>query len=392
MVTAAVPHPPVPWVVVTDYPRWPSPYFTQFERAVGGRMELRFQPGLDGLEAQAPGVLNLHRLKRLYRDAGGTADPVLAAELVRRLYGLRRQGWRIVWTVHNLYPIDVPQTSEADLAVVSGLLAVADTVLCHTRADAAHVRGLPGVGGRVAVCGWAGLPAPAAPTLPPGPARLAAAMADSRAFLLAGNISAYKDVPGVIEAFLRAEVADGQLYVVGPCRDQELEAAVTDLARRSDRVHRWAGRVDPGHVRHLHDAAAVAVCNYRTDGGQRFFTQAIHPSSVGTAVVCGVPLVAPALSSIREMTQGHPAYLHESPADLPASLALAAAHPDTRWGRPEPDETGPWEAIAEAHLLVAGTGGSGPAHRVGASGVGAPDPGTQGGDHLRGESEDHGTI
>ncbi|WP_035803595.1 glycosyltransferase [Kitasatospora mediocidica] len=342
-----------PWVVISDYPRWPSPYFAQFERAVGDRLGLRFQPGLDGLEAQEAGVLNLHRLKRLYRDGDGTADPQLAAELTARLHRLRRRGWRIVWTLHNLYPIDVPQLVDADRAVVAGLLEVADAVLCHTRADAAHMRGLPGLRARVEVCGWAGLPAPASAPLPPGPARVAAAMRDSHAFLLLGNISAYKDVPGLIEAFLRTEVADGRLFVVGPCRDHHLEAEVSRLARRGGRVHRLPGRVDPAHVTHLHDAAAVAVCNYRSAGAQRFFAQTIHPASVGTAVLCGVPLVAPALPGIREMTDGHPRYLHESPPELPHCLALAAAHPDTRGRRPEPDAAAGWTGIAQAHIRLA---------------------------------------
>ncbi|MEU1940884.1 glycosyltransferase [Streptomyces sp. NPDC020125] len=343
----------VPWVVICDYPNWPSPYFAQFEAAVADRLDLHFQPDLSGLAEQPPGIVNLHRLKRLYRDASGRPDLNLAHGLVRRLGALRDRGWRVVWTVHNLYPIDRARLTEADGTATAGVLALADAVLCHTRSDAAHIRSLGASRGRVETCGWAGPLAPAAPTPSAHSAGITAAMRDSHAFLILGNIARYKDVPGLVEEFRRADIEDSRLYVVGPCRDADLEASITRLIHHDERVVRWARRVEPDQVRHFHDAARVAVCTYRAEGGQRFFTQALYPSSVGTAVVCGVPLVAPRLRSVVEMTQGHPAFLYDTPGELSGALVRAAGTPDTRGRRPERDENAQWKKIAEAHIEVA---------------------------------------
>jgi hypothetical protein len=55
------------WVVISDSPRWPSPYFTELERHSPPTFPLGFAPTLDDLPASPsrPGVVNLHRLKCL---------------------------------------------------------------------------------------------------------------------------------------------------------------------------------------------------------------------------------------------------------------------------------------------------------------------------------------
>ena len=137
MSTPAAPAPP--WVIIAGSPVLAQPLLRAPGTLRAGRAAavLPRGPGpRPGLQA-GPGVINLHRLKRLYRDPGtGEAGMGAAVRFLARLASLKENGWRLTWTVHNLLPIDGPPPGPADRAACDGVLALADAVLCHTRADA----------------------------------------------------------------------------------------------------------------------------------------------------------------------------------------------------------------------------------------------------------------
>lgn len=340
------------WVVLSDHRRRPSPYFAQLERyAQGSTLELEFASGLSDL-AGPPGVVNLHRLKRLYRDPRGTPTVAAVRSLLHQLRRLRAEGWRVVWTLHNLYPIDTRRRRLPDLLASYGVGWYADAVLCHTRSDATWLRGRPGVRGLVDVAGWGGLPSRAETPVPEPVRELARRMAaDPAPYLLFGNVSRYKGVRPVVEAFLAADLPDATLYVVGSCRD---EAAANWLAGLpATRVRRHLERVSPDHAHLLYAAAYAAVCPYQATGAQRFFRHAIFPSSVGTAVAFGVPVVAPDLPAIREMLRSHPHALYPADAELTGALRAVSALPDDRTGRVPEDDAERWSRIVECYERTA---------------------------------------
>jgi hypothetical protein len=342
-------HPP--WVIITDYPRWPSPYFTHLDRHAHAELRLTFRRGLDGLEGiSVPGVINLHRLKRLYHDGGGRTSSAAAAFL-DRLASLHGQGWRIVWTVHNLLPIDGQLPGPADYTVTRAVLSLADMVLCHTRADAAALRNRTAAD--IRVTGWAGLePSPQPPA--PEVAALAARMRSAPvSFLLAGHVTAYKDVPGAITAFLAA-THDAHLTVAGACRDSRTAARLAHLAASSGgRVSLWAERFAPEQAGYLYAMAHAAVCPYLADGPFRFFADVLHPSSVGTATGFHVPVIAPALPAVTEITHGQQRWLAPPGTGLGQAMATAEAdihaatrsHGDPRGHRPAADAAIWWRRI-----------------------------------------------
>jgi len=72
-------------------------------------------------------------------------------------------------------------------------------------------------------------------------------------------------------------------------------------------------------------SAGKAACS-SSDGVWEFFTRVLHPSSVGTAIGFGVPVIAPDLPAIREMTHNYPCLLYP-PQDGPGStLAVVEKH------------------------------------------------------------------
>ncbi|MBI1757607.1 MAG: glycosyltransferase [Actinobacteria bacterium] len=341
-----------PWVVVSNYPTWPSPYFAELERHASPELRLVFVPDLAGLSdlPGPPGVVNLHRLKRLYRQPDGGRTLAAAEAMLSRLSTLRERGWRIVWTVHNLLPIDGGPPHDADHRACTGVLALADTLIAHTRADAAHLATMTDA--PVTVAGWA------APTWAadhhPAPVEvinLARGIAQvPYPVLLLGNLTTYKDLPSVVGAFT-THTRRAHLFLAGPCRDDGLTAALTGAAADSGgRVHLHLGRIPPGHAHLLYAAAAAALCPYRTDGSWEFFTRVLYPASVAAAVTHGTPVIAPDLAAIREMTTGHPRWLYPPRLGSGPALAIAEAASQPSRVTPRIGSTPRWEAIGSAYL------------------------------------------
>lgn len=300
-----------PWVVVTDYPAWPSPYIRELHDHTTA-LQPQFASDLDTVHAWPgpPGVVNLHRLKRLYREENGARTTSAAYRMLARLAGLRAAGWKVVWTVHNLLPIDGQPPCEADHTAAHGVLGLADAVITHTRADAAHLATLTDA--PITVAGWAGLSAP--PPERPLPAHLAAVaelMRTHRTLLVLGNLTDYKGLPATARAFCEA-TTDTHLVIVGPERSPHLTAELQSITSEpgGERVHLVAERIHPHHTAALYATAQAALCPYRTDGVWEFFTHVLHPSSVGTALGFGCPVIAPDLPAIIEMTHGHPRLLY----------------------------------------------------------------------------------
>lgn len=344
------------WTVVTDYPRWPSPYFQQFQAALTPHLDLRFSPTLPnptlGPGAREPGVVNLHRLARLYRGPDSQPDPDKARKLLADFDTLRRAGWRLVWTVHNLYPIYTDGPTAVDRQVAGHLLANADTVITHTAADVAYLTALRGRG-HVVAAGSAGLDAISEQVPSPQIRLLADFLAAAPAGLLAlGNLADYKGLPQTAEIFLTS-TRNARLVIAGRPADAETTRALTDVAAMSDgRILLHAEPVPPGTARYLCSRASALLTPYRTDGAFAFFRQVLHPSSVAMAVGFGTPVIAPDLPSIRELTDGHPRSLYQDPGELAHALNQLDNNPRTQ-AHPHGHQVNRWPHIAATYRDVA---------------------------------------
>ncbi len=315
---------PAPWVIITDYPRWPSPYFEQLEGALPLGLGLAFTPRLAGIprRTEGPGVVNLHRLSRLYRGMDGGPCREHADALLAELDDLRRGGWRLVWTVHNLFPIRAHGPNLVDESVSRAVLAQADAVIAHTEADAATLRTIRGRG-PVVVAGSAGLDA-----IPRRPAssqvqRLTQFLRDAPTGLLVlGNLAAYKGLPCLVRTFLDSTDAS-KLVVAGRPADPGAVDRLRKLAGGAgNRVMLHAEHVPPGNARVLCRAATALLSPYRTDSPFEFFRLVLHPSGVSMATGFGTPVVAPDLPSVRELTDGYPRALYRDYRQAAALLSL----------------------------------------------------------------------
>jgi len=311
------------WTVVTDYPHWPSPYFQQFEAALTPHLDLRFSPALPQpatVRARSE-VVNLHRLARLYRGEDRQPDADHAQRLLADFDDLQRAGWRLVWTVHNLYPIYSDGPTNIDRRVAEHLLAKADMVITHTEADAAYLAPMRS-GGQIVAAGSAGLDAIRGQVPSPQIRLLGDFLAGAPAGLLAlGNLAAYKGLEQLAEIFLEV-TREAHLVIAGRPADADTAQALAAMAEGSaGRIMLHAEQVPPGTARYLCSRATALLAPYRTDGAFTFFRNVLHPSSVAMAVGFNAPVIAPDLPSIRELTAGRAHSLYRDLNELADVLA-----------------------------------------------------------------------
>lgn len=157
-----------------------------------------------------------------------------------------------------------------------------------------------------------------------------------------------------------AHTQDAHLAIAGTCRDEQTGTELRRLAATSPRLHLLLDRVPPEQAGHLYAAAHAAVCPYRTDGPFSLFTDVLHPSSVATAAGFGVPVVAPELPAIEEMTRGQTRWLAPAAGLGPGVAAESdfraeaqAGHDPRSRRRSGADVSACWQRIAAVYQQVA---------------------------------------
>ena len=204
------------------------------------------------------------------------------------LWTLRMVGLRLVWTAHNVLPLQ-PVFSD-DPRARRLLVSKCDLVIAHSRATVAELAAL-GVVPRSTVV------IPHGPFTPAGQPGTPRASGDdgssSRRLLFFGNIREYKGVDDLLVAFgaLPPDL-DARLTVAGDC-DGALRPVLAELAGRSPgRVELRLGRVPDQELTRLLAAADVAVLPFR------------RSTTSGSALLAlghGRPIVVPDLPGLAEL-------------------------------------------------------------------------------------------
>lgn len=259
-----------------------------------------------------------------YRRRGGPLTWIKLALFAGRLWGARALGYRIAWTIHEVYPLN-PAPAWVD-RMGSRILARASDVLLTNDEETAAL-------------GAAELGDPRAPiTVVPHPAYLDAYPAgrDRAAvraelgvpgsaflFLLFGHVTAYKRIDLFVEAF-RA-VADENAYLLVAGLDQH-QATADDLRAAAASDPRLKVRLEfipDDRVAELFGACDAAIAP-RQDGGTS--------GALVLALSLGVPVVAADVPTYRRVTAGENAAWLYDPGDresMTAALRAAAADPAT---------------------------------------------------------------
>jgi beta-1,4-mannosyltransferase len=254
-----------------------------------------------------------------------------------RLTAAKRMGYRVVWTVHQVYPHE-RVGGPLDRLGARILARAADLLLVHDRGTADTVAAeLPAQAGKVEIVPHG----PYSGVYPPGRDRATVRRElglgdDTFAFLCFGDLRTYKGVAFALDAFEAAEAPNAALVVTGGIGDGAQADAVRAAAEANPRILDRLGFVPDERVAELFAACDTALLS-RNDGGTS--------GSLILALSLGLPVVAARRPAYEELLDGDAAGWLFEPGDrasLAATLTCAAST--------DPDELAAKRAAAAAQV------------------------------------------
>lgn len=268
--------------------------------------------------------LHVHWPESLYRlqRGPGALRPGLSwvklAVLRARLRVARVLGYRLAWTIHQVYPHS--GATRLDRAGARLLGRRAEVLVAHDPETAARARHELSPAAPIEVIphgSYVGV-------YPEGRSRTDVRRAlgvahDAVVFLSFGELRANSDTAVLLEAFARLPLATASLVIAGNAKDRSAGQAVASASRADARIVRLEGFVPFERVRELYDAADVAVVS-RGDGGTS--------GSLILALSLDKPVVAAdAAANRRLLADGAAGWLFRpgDPDDLRRALTEAAA-------------------------------------------------------------------
>jgi glycosyltransferase involved in cell wall biosynthesis len=249
------------------------------------------------------------------------------AAFAGRLAAARALGYRLAWTIHEVYPNETelrpPGTISRRIDRAGGrlLASFSDTVLAHDHGTAERAGVELGVEGVAVVPhgSYVGV-------YPPGRSRADVREeldipADAFVFLCFGDLRPDKELELVLDAFTSVEDPRMALVVAGRIKDERSARLVAGAAARDPRIRPVLGLVPGAQVAELFGASDVAVLGR---------SEAWTSGSLILALSLGVPVVASRLPIHEDLVgDGQAGWLFE-PGDhrsLRESLLAAQAHP-----------------------------------------------------------------
>ena len=272
------------------------------------------------------GVLHFHWPQSYWRHARGperlrgVLSYATMARFGVRLRLARALGYRIVWTVHQVYPHELASPRVDRLGALT-LARLSDLLLVHDEATATSVeRELGAVARKVALVPHGSYVGVYRDGRPREQVRAELGIPeDDFVFLCFGDLRAYKEVELLLSAFGRVSAAGVRLVVAGSVGSDRSAAAVRDAASADARVTPLLGFVPEERVAELFGAADAAVFA-RGDGGTS--------GALILALSLGVPAVVARTRTYVQLTgDGDAAWLFApgDEASLAAALEAAAA-------------------------------------------------------------------
>ena len=239
-----------------------------------------------------------------------------------RLRTARLLGYRIVWTIHQVYPHDTTQP-RLDRAGGRALAGAADVLLAHDSFTADLARRELGSGiAAVTVVPHGSYVGVYPPGRPRDVVRANLGFAaDDVMVLCFGELRGDSDVAVLLEAFAATDLANLRLVFAGNVKVPAVAASLEAAVGRDPRIVQIPGFVPPGAVAELYGAADVAVMP-RGNGGTS--------GSLILALSQGVPVIAADTPASREAGADRESGWLFAPGDraaLAAALVEAAMAP-----------------------------------------------------------------
>ncbi|MBI4342564.1 MAG: glycosyltransferase, partial [Candidatus Omnitrophica bacterium] len=238
-------------------------------------------------------VVHFHWINGYYRKPTRLGSLRGAIGFVRRVRRLRRAGFRIVWTCHNLWPHE-PAWKPAEFLARAALARLADAILVHYHFAADRVRRMYRLGKTpVAVIGHGSYLGVYPDTRGRAEARARLQLPpDAFVFLAFGHVRGYKGLEDIVRAYRQLADQDAVLVIagrpLGRAEQQALDRLIGD---------------DPGIRLHVRDISNEDVQDYFHAADAAVFAGGpqLASGSLLLALSFGVPVIYPESPLSREL-------------------------------------------------------------------------------------------
>jgi beta-1,4-mannosyltransferase len=244
--------------------------------------------------------LHFHWPEGLYRYGRGPARlrPLLSwaklALFAARLAAARLLGYRLVWTIHQVFPHE-SASSALERRGARLLARASDLLIAHDHWTAAQARSeLTRRPKQIAVVPHGSYIGVYPEGRPRSVVRSELSLPqDSFVFLCFGELRAYKEIELLLAAFSSVSLPNARLVVAGNAKTPSIGSAVRTASANDSRVVSMLAFVPEERVAELFHACDAAVLP-RGDGGTS--------GSLVLALSLGLPVVAADLPTVRELT------------------------------------------------------------------------------------------
>jgi beta-1,4-mannosyltransferase len=249
---------------------------------------------------------------------------------VARLLVARALGYRLVWTIHQVYPHET-MSRRIDRIAARTLGRLAHLLIAHDDVSAARARAALGDTCEIEIVPHGSYVGVYPPGRPKEVVRGELGISnDAFVFLSFGHLREYKDVDILLDAFGSASLPPAALVIAGPTvRAEQLELLLAERAAADPRIKLLLRFVPVEQVAELFDSVDVAVLP-RGDGGTS--------GSLVLALSLATPVIAADTPNYRTLTADGAAGWFFTPGDevsMRTALEQAAADPSEAQRRRE---------------------------------------------------------
>jgi beta-1,4-mannosyltransferase len=238
-------------------------------------------------------ILHLHWPEYYLAQSPGKAV-VGAAGLLLTIMWMRLRGTRVIWTAHNLHSHKLlyPKTErwfwKRLTPMLDGFIALTEFSVAQVRTEFPMLRSTPAF-----VIPHGDYRGSYPKTVSGAEARRKLGIpADQSVALFFGGIFAYKNVPHLIDTFLRADLPDAVLLIAGAPLSVQEGHELTELAKHDSRIQLHLRRIPDNEVQDFFAAADLAVLPFR---------EILNSGSAVLALSFDRPVLVPALGAMPEL-------------------------------------------------------------------------------------------
>jgi beta-1,4-mannosyltransferase len=238
-------------------------------------------------------IFHLH-WPEYYLAQSATKAFVGTAGLLFSILWMRLRGTRIIWTAHNLhshkllYPSAERWFWKRLMPTLDGFIALTEFSVSQARAEFPMLRSTPAF-----VIPHGDYRASYPKTVSGAEARRKLGIpAGKSVVLFFGGIYAYKNVPHLMDTFLRADLQDAVLLIAGAPSSAQEGHELAELAIHDSRIQLHLRRIPDDEVQDFFAAADLAVLPFR---------EILNSGSAVLALSFDRPVLVPALGSMPEL-------------------------------------------------------------------------------------------